>query len=180
MFFAVLFATGILITTIVVFSSFTLLRSDIGMITCSLYYTLDVATNGNQASNWGGFGQVQSQISSITALLNSTASAVITDLSSNSWILTGLAQLQNMNLNLWNNNQNSVVLSPDPVATQTAMSGGTPLPTITPNFILNGLGPNGTAGTMVTDIDLGLQTTQKVPQPLPSCPTRPSPPTNRP
>jgi hypothetical protein len=43
-------------------------------------------------------------------------------------------------------------LSPDPNTTAP----------ITSNFILNGLGPNGTAKTLVDDIDSGLSLTQNV------------------
>lgn len=162
MFFTVFFATGVVVATIVVFSSFSLLRQDLALFKCSLYYALDVATSGNQAANWGGFGQVQSQVSSITSLLNSTASAVSSQLAGNSWITSGYTDMQNMNLDLWNNYQSSRVLSPDPVGTQAAMGAGTSLPTVVPRFVLSGLGPNGTAGAMVTDIDSGLRNTQKV------------------
>lgn len=67
-----------------------------------------------------------------------------------------------MNLALWTNNLNSVVLTPDPAATKSAMQAGTAIPTIVPQFIQQGLGPNGTAGTMISDIDAGFQITQKV------------------
>ncbi len=153
MFFTVFFASGVVIATIVVFSSFSLLRQDLKMLKCSLYYALDVATNGDQTSNWGGFGQVQSQVSSITSLLNSTATAVSTQLSGNNWITSEYINMQNLNLDIWNNYQNSTVFSPDPISTKAAMQAGTSLPTVVPNFVLHGLGPNGTTGAMVTDID---------------------------
>jgi hypothetical protein len=38
------------------------------MVKCGMYYSLDVTTNGDQANNWGGFGQVQSQLESIGGL----------------------------------------------------------------------------------------------------------------
>lgn len=44
------------------------------MIKCSMYYSLDVASNGDQGKSWGGFGQVQTQLSSITGLISTTAS----------------------------------------------------------------------------------------------------------
>jgi hypothetical protein len=67
-----------------------------------------------------------------------------------------------MNLALYSNNKNSVVYTPNPTTTNTSQHTGTPIPTITPLFIQQKLGPNGTAGTMVTDIDSGLQVTQQV------------------
>ena len=129
------------------------------MVKCSFYYTLDVAANGNQSTNWGGFAQIQSQIGNITGLLNSTATAANTQFSSNSWITTDFKAMENLNLNLYTNNMNSEVYSPDPIATTNALMTNSPLPTITPRFIQQGLGPNGTAGTLVSDIDSGLRET---------------------
>jgi len=43
---AVIFGTGIVICTIVVFSSFSTLKSDVEMVKCGLYYSIDVTTNG--------------------------------------------------------------------------------------------------------------------------------------
>ena len=70
--------------------------------------------------------------------------------------------LKEENENLYKNNFESTVLSPNPVTTQTAISGGNDLPTVVPLFISAGLGPNGTANTMVTDIDSGIQVTEEV------------------
>ena len=63
-------------------------------------------------------------------------------------------------MDIYANNQHSEVLSPDPVATNAALIAGNPLPKIVPRFIAQGLGPNGTANTMTTDIDSGLRVTQ--------------------
>lgn len=70
--------------------------------------------------------------------------------------------MDNINLQLWENNRDSVVASPDPATTYTAMTAGTAMPTVTPLFIQQGLGPNGTAGTMVSDIDSGFLITKAV------------------
>ena len=67
-----------------------------------------------------------------------------------------------MVMDLWDNNHNSVVKSPDPAATYSAMTLGNPMPTIVPRFISSGLGPNGTANTMITDIDSDLRITKTV------------------
>lgn len=66
------------------------------------------------------------------------------------------------NLDIYNNNKDAQVVTPNSATTSTAITGGTPLPLVNSVFIQNGLGPNGTANTMVTDIDIGLRTTQKV------------------
>jgi len=75
--------TGILICTIVIFSSFTTLRQDVEMVKCGMYYSLDVTTNGEQSMNWGGFGQVQSQLESISGLTETTATTVNSSLFGN-------------------------------------------------------------------------------------------------
>jgi len=64
-----------------------------------------------------------------------------------------------MNLDLWNNNRDSKVLTPDPIATQNAINSSLDIPKIVPLFIQSGLGPNGTADRMITDIDSGFQIT---------------------
>jgi hypothetical protein len=90
MIFAALFFLGVLVTTIVVFSSFSLLQQDLKMVKCGLNYGLDIAVNGDQSSNWGGFGQIQNQISNVTSLLISAAAAVNSTLVGSSWILNTL------------------------------------------------------------------------------------------
>ena len=67
--------------------------------------------------------------------------------------------LKEQNVDLYKNNFQSTVLSPNPTTTATAVSGNTALPTVVPLFISAGLGPNGTNNTMVTDIDSGIQVT---------------------
>jgi hypothetical protein len=42
------------------------------------------------------------------------------------------------------------------------MTAGTLIPTIVPLFINKYLGPNGTANTMITDIDSGFKITKQV------------------
>ena len=76
--------------------------------------------------------------------------------------MTGFQELENMNLDLWNDNHLSTVYSPNPTTTNAAMSSSSALPTITPRFIQQGLGPNGTANTMITDIDSSLRTIHTV------------------
>jgi hypothetical protein len=67
-----------------------------------------------------------------------------------------------MNLALWTNNNQSVVYTPNPDTTSIAMTAGTTIPTIVPLFIEKYLGPNGTANTMITDIDSSFKITQQV------------------
>ena len=118
-----------------------------------------MAINGDQTNGWGGFAQISSQIGNVSTQLSTASTAVSTDLSNNNWLLTSMAALKEENLKLYKNNFQSTVLSPNPVSTQAAIAGNNPLPTVTPLFISAGLGPNGTANTMVTDLDLGIRTT---------------------
>lgn len=159
---AVIFSVGILIGTIIVFSTFTSFHSDIKMVQCGLYYSLDTALNGDQSHNWGGFAQLQSQVSNSSSLLGAAAASINANLLGNEWIQTGMQKLQDMTLALYTNNQYSTVFTPNPITTATAYSASNSPPAIVPLFIQNSLGPNGTAGTMVSDIDAGLQVTQKV------------------
>jgi hypothetical protein len=73
-----------------------------------------------------------------------------------------MVALKQKNVNLYKNNINNKVYSPNSITTQASIAGGNPLPTVTPLFISQGLGPNGTANTMVTDIDSALRITEKV------------------
>ena len=93
MILGVIFGAAIVICTVVVFSSFTTLRSDIEMVECGMYYSVDISTNGEQSKSWGGFGQVQSQLSSISGLVDSTAATVSSSLSGNDWIRNGFVSI---------------------------------------------------------------------------------------
>jgi len=132
------------------------------MTKCSIYYTLDLAINGDQSNNWGGFSQLQSQIGNVSSLLSTASTSISTNLAGNDWLITSMASLNQMNANLYKNNNQSQVNSPNPTTTASAISGGNPLPTVTPLFISSGLGPNGTSNTMVSDISSGLQVTASV------------------
>lgn len=160
---AVIFSVGILVATIIVFSTFNSFHTDIKMVQCGMYYSLDAALNGDQPNSWGGFAQIQSQVQNTSALLGAAASSINSNLLGNEWIVSGMQTLQDMNLALFYNNNNSFVYTPNPATTKAAnmnITGHTPIPTIAPYFIQNKLGPNETAGTMVADIDSGFRVTQ--------------------
>ena len=125
---------------------------------------MDVALNGDLSNGWGGFTQISSQIGNVSSQISTTSTAVSTDLSNNDWLSTSMQALKEQNIQLYKNNNESTVYSPNPSTTQTAISGNTALPTVTPLFISAGLGPNGTANTMVTDLDSGIRTTEVVSQ----------------
>jgi hypothetical protein len=60
-------------------------------------------------------------------------------------------------LDIYRNNKDSKVATPDPTRTASAAAGTTPVTDSL--FITSGMGPNGTANTMVTDIDTALRKT---------------------
>ena len=157
--FAIIFALAILVTTIVAFTFFPALEEDITMTKCSMYHSLDIALNGDQNNNWGGFQQMQDQIGNISTLLSTASAAISSTLSGNEWLQDGMNTLKTMNLDLYNNNKDSTVVSPKASDVASAISGNAALPTVQPLFVQQGLGPNGTANTMVTDIDLNMQIT---------------------
>lgn len=129
---------------------------------CSLYYSLDVAINGDIDSNWGGFGQFSTQMSNITSQLSSTASAITASFGSTNSLNSALVALKQQNLNIYNSNYQSTVFSPNHTTTNTSIQTNIDLPTITPLFISNGLGPSTQNNTMVYDIDLSFNSTTQV------------------
>jgi hypothetical protein len=168
---AIVFSAGILVATIVVFSSFNSFHTDLKMVQCGLYYSLDVALNGDQPHSWGGFAQILMQVQNTSSLLGAARTSINTNLLGNEWIRSGMQSLQNMTLALYSNNQNSRLFTPNPAAT--------PAATFTPLFISQKLGPVTSAGTMVADIDAGLRVTQNVLPPPHSCPRRRTRPTSQ-
>ena len=70
--------------------------------------------------------------------------------------------MKTANLDIYNTYSSSQLTTPNPDETATASNAGQAVPTIDSLFIKKGMGPNGTANTMVNDIDEGLRTTEKV------------------
>jgi hypothetical protein len=54
------------------------LQEDITNTKCGLYLALDVAVNGDQTNNWGGFTQIKDQIGNVSSLLSTASTAVST------------------------------------------------------------------------------------------------------
>ena len=138
-----LFAFVILVTTILGFVFFPKLEEQIKMTKCSLYYTMDVALNGDLANNWGGFTQLSNQISNISSLVATAGTEINTYLANSEFLLTDLDSLRQQNIKLYTNNQGSTVANPNPT---------TSTPRVTPLFIASGLGPYLTNNTMTSDL----------------------------
>lgn len=157
MIFAIIFAGGISLTTIIGFVYFPSLEEYITNTKCGLYTSLDVAINGDLANGWGGFTQLSNQIGNISSLLSTASTAASTNLANNGWLITGMNGLKEQNIQIYKNNNQSTVYTPHMTQTKSDISGNNPLHTIVPLFISQGLGPNGTSNTMVTDVDSGIR-----------------------
>lgn len=79
-------------------------------------------------------------------------------LSNDDWILNDMQTMKQANLNMYKNNKDSKVTTPNPTTTA-ATPVGSPLPVVDSLFVKTGLGPNGTSNTMVTDVDQALRKT---------------------
>jgi hypothetical protein len=79
-------------------------------------------------------------------------------LSNDDWILNDMQTMKQANLDMYKNNKDSKVTTPNPTTTA-ATPVGSPLPVVDSLFVKTGLGPNGTSNTMVTDVDQALRKT---------------------
>ena len=82
--------------------------------------------------------------------------------------------MRTANLNIYNKYQSSQLITPNPDSTLTAANAGQTTPLVDSRFIKTGLGPNGTANTMVSLIDAALLKTKKVLLPIVSYQTKPT------
>lgn len=80
-------------------------------------------------------------------------------MSDDDWIINDMEAMKNMNLDLYRNNKDTMVASPNPATLQTNANAK-----VNSLFIQKGLGPNGTSDTMVTDIDSALRATEVLSQ----------------
>jgi hypothetical protein len=148
---------GILVTSIISFSFIPSLKSNVLLTKCSLYVVLDSSMNGDE--KWGGFINLKDQIGNISSLLTSAMTKIGTYFTGDDWLVDDLSSLKTSNLNIYKNNKDSKVTTPNPTSTATALNAGQDIPQIDSIFIKTGMGPNGTFNRMVDDIDRGLRTT---------------------
>ena len=120
-----------------------------------------MALNGDN-QHWGGYSHIKNQVGNISELLPNASSKVSTYFNDNGTLTTLMELMKRENIDIYNKNKDSKVTSPNPDDTATAVSGNSPLPTVDSYFIVNYLGPNGTADTMVDDIHNSLLHTQNV------------------
>eukprot|EP00919_Chromeraceae_sp_WS-2016_P071598 GHVR01169532.1.p1 GENE.GHVR01169532.1~~GHVR01169532.1.p1 ORF type:complete len:117 (-),score=28.61 GHVR01169532.1:1128-1478(-) len=115
--------------------------------------------NGDQSNNWGGFVQLKNQVGNISSLLTSASTSISTHFTGDSWLVDDMIAMNKANLNIYKNNKDAVLVTPNKDTSATARTNGDPLPTVNSVFIQTGLGPNGTTDTMVNDIDISLRVT---------------------
>jgi hypothetical protein len=111
-----------------------------------------MALNGDLPNGWGGFALLANQIGNISTQLGTASTAASMNISSSEWLLADLTALQQANINLYKDNSQSTVESPNPTTTASANSVQSPLPTVVPHFISSGLGPYTANNTMTYDI----------------------------
>lgn len=70
--------------------------------------------------------------------------------------------MQTTNVNFYSKYKDSQLITPNPTTTQANINANISIPMIDSLFITQGLGPNGTTGTIISDIDSGLRVTSKV------------------
>ena len=136
------------------------MKDNLQMTSCSIYLTLDTAINGDGV--WGGFTSLRDKIGNITNLLSAAVTQIQIYFPGDGWLVDSRKAMQTANLNIYDNYKTSQMTTPNPDSTATAINGGQSVPLVDSRFIKTGMGTNGTINTMVTDIDSGLRTTQKV------------------
>ena len=122
---------------------------------------MDISVNGDSGSGWGGFQSLLYNIGNISSLLDSANTQVSTYLTGDDWLVNNMVVMNNQNMEIYSRNKNAQYISPNPTTTQANLAAKMNYPTVDSVFIKTGLGPNGTFGTMVDDIDRGLRVTQK-------------------
>ena len=100
----------------------------------------------------------------MSTLLTSASTSINTHLSNKEFLTTGMDDLKQQNNDIYTDNRDSRVVSPNPTTVKAALAssnnGAVALPTIATLFVNSGLGPNSTADTMTYSIDQALTVTE--------------------
>ena len=163
---------GIMVTVLVAFSFIPKIKENLEMTQCSIYLGIDTALYGD--GSWGGFEALRNNVGNITNLLSAAVTQIQIYFPGDSWLVDTMQTMKTDNLNIYKTYNASQMITPNPDTTSTASNAGQDTPRIDSRFIKTGMGPNGTTNTMLTDIDLGLRTTEKVPPSPVSCRHRPT------
>lgn len=153
-------ASGTLFITIISFSFVPDLKQNLSMTSCSIYLTFDTAINGD--GQWGGFTNIRDRVGNITNLLSAAVTQIQIYFPGDTWLITSMQTMQTNNINLYSKYKDAQMITPNPTTTATNRNANISVPMIDSLFIKQGLGPNGTTSTMISDIDSGLRLTAKV------------------
>ena len=82
-------------------------------------------------------------------------------LSNDDWLIDDMQSMKKSNLDIYKNNKDSKITTPNPNATASTLLGS-PLHMVDSLFIRTGMGPNATINTMFNDIESGLRTTEQL------------------
>lgn len=150
--FAVVFSMSVAVVSVLAFTSLPEMKSSVDNTKCGMYLTLDAAMSGDATSGWTGIPAINNQLGNISSSLDSAVTAINTYFTNNDWLVNDMANQQMSNINLFKRYRNNTLASPDPNSTLDINSV----------FLSSGLGPNGTSGTMVNEIDTTLRTTKRL------------------
>lgn len=113
-----------------------------------------MALNGDD-EQWGGFSHIKNQVGNISELLPAANTEIQNAFNDDETIKGAMDNMKSLNLQTYTSFNDSEVVTPDPNATNADQYTDS-------YFIENLLGPNGTADTMVNEVDEALQSTQQV------------------
>lgn len=153
-------ASGTLVISVISYSYVPDMKTYLEMTDCSIYLALDTAMNGD--GTWGGFTNIRDKVGNITNLLSAAVTQIQIYFPGDSWLVSSMQAMQTANVNIYDKYKSSQMVTPNPDTTATNLNANLSVPMIDSRFIRQGLGPNGTENTMITDIDYGLRTTEKV------------------
>lgn len=111
-------------------------------------------------SDWGGLTVIQNKVGNISSLINSIRTQIGLYFTGDDWLKDDMIVMRSKNLDIYEKNKDAQLVTPNPFTTATALNGGFSIPVVDSLFIKTGMGPNGTANTLVTEIDNGLRVTK--------------------
>lgn len=150
MVFTLVFAVGVFIVCMIAMSFVPEMRNHASMSSCAIYISIDTIINGD--GTWGGFVSLRDTVGNITNLLSAAVTQIQIYFPGDTWLIDSMQAMRTANLAIYNNFKSSQLITPNPDTTATAANAGQSTPMIDSRFIKTGLGPNGTANTMVSDI----------------------------
>ena len=99
------------------------------------------------------------KIGNVSKYLSESLDDMDTYLKGDEWLIDTMESMKKVNMNIYKNNKDAKLVTPNPITTKNAVDNGFDIPMIESQFITKCLGPNGTFNTMVDDIDRSLRTT---------------------